>query len=157
MGVGKSTLGATLSARLGRRHRDSDADITRLFEAAGSAIAARHGVPYLHELEGGVLLGALADPEPLVISAAASVVERPAVREALTTTAFVIVLHAPADVLASRQQADLARSSHRRPVDLDQLEALIARREPLLAQVADLQIDGTNPTASIVDELLMPS
>ena len=52
MGVGKSTVADAVAAALGRRHRDSDDDLHRLFTQTGAQLAADHGVEELHRLEG---------------------------------------------------------------------------------------------------------
>lgn len=138
MGIGKSTVATALATALGRAHRDSDRDLQRLFGRSGAQLADDHGVPELHRLEAAVLLGALAGPEPVVVSAAASVVEDRHCRRALRRTAVVIVLDAPITVVAER----MASGSHRRPMPLAELDALAERRAPLFDQVADGRIDA---------------
>ncbi len=153
MGIGKTTLGVEVAARLFRRYRDSDADIVRLYGRPGGDIADEHGVAYLHEIERAVLLGALADPEPTVISAAASVVESPAVRRALHHRAYVIVLEAPIDLVLARQAADT--SGHRRSMGRAELLALSDRRGPLFSEVADLRLDARLDLMVLADEVPM--
>ncbi len=152
MGVGKSTLGSALAQRLQRRYRDSDTDIVRLYGTSGRELADLFGVAHLHEIERAVLLGALDDPEPLVVSAAASVVENAAVGTALAARAFVVVLDAPADVIVARQAAD--ESKHRRAMSEGELAALVERRAPMMAELADLTLDAQGEPSVLVDAVL---
>lgn len=153
MGVGKTTVGAGLAARLGRRLRDSDADLRASQHIRGRELAARDGVNALHRWEARHLLDALAAPEPAVIAAAASVVDDPRCRRALEAP-FVVWLRAPARTLAAR----MSPSDHRRPLaapggagdagqPLAALEGLEAERAPRFAAVADLEVDcaGVGP------------
>ena len=148
MGVGKTTIGAGLAARLGRPLRDSDRDLQAAQNIRGRELARRDGVEALHRWEAEHLLGALDDEEPAVVAAAASVVDDPACREALAD-AFVVWLQAPARILVSR----LSPADHRRPVvaggpgagadaALEAYETLEARRDPLFRQVADATVDA---------------
>ncbi len=150
MGVGKSTVADAVAAVLGRAHRDSDEDLQRLVARTGAELAADQGVAALHRLEAAVLLGALADAEPLVVSAAASVVDDVWCRRALVERAVVVVLTAPVEEIVRRA----ATGDHRRPIDLDELTDLAQRREPLFAAVADLTVDASPPPADVVDDVL---
>lgn len=149
MGVGKSTTAQAVAAALGRSHRDSDQDLQQLFGRSGRDIAKEHGVDELHRLETAVLLGALAATEPLVISAAAFVVEDEACQIALSRCARVVVLHAPPEALLARMPA----GDHRRTMSSIEVETLAERRAPLFAQVADLSIDATLATDVIAERI----
>ncbi|MEM7340853.1 MAG: shikimate kinase [Actinomycetota bacterium] len=150
MGVGKSTVAARLAAALGWPERDSDRDIERVFGVSGAVLAAEADVAQLHALEAAVLLGALAAPGPLVISAAASVVDNPWCRRAIPRRSRLVVLDAPVDVVLSRIPA----GRHRRSIDAEDLEALIDRRRPHLDDLADLTVDATATIDAVVSEVL---
>jgi shikimate kinase len=150
MGVGKSTVATAVSRALGRAVRDSDVDIETLFGRTGRAIAADEGVDELHRLESAVLLGALASDQPLVISAAAWVVEDVRCREALARRARVVVLKAPTDEVLRR----IAAGDHRRAMDRRELEALAVRRRPLFDLVADTTVDAVGPVEDVAAEIL---
>ena len=145
MGSGKTTVAEALSLRLGLPVRDSDADMWRLWDRTGADIAERHGVPALHEIERGLLLGALADPTATIIAAAASTVDDEWCRAAMRRRAFVVVLAAPAAVLIERMTA----GDHRRSVDPDDIAALADRRAGSFAAVADLELDARLPPAAL--------
>lgn len=146
MGAGKSTLAEALGERLGRPVRDSDRDIELVLRYTGSDLAHHHGVPRLHGVERGMLLGALASAEPTIITAAASTVDDKLCRAAMRRRAFVVVMHAPVEVLLERAAA----GAHRRPVDPDEFAALVSRRAEHFDEVADLTLDARLP----VDELV---
>ncbi len=152
MGSGKSTLGIELGRALGRPFRDSDGDIERLAGRTGREIAASDGVDALHDLEAAVLLGALADPAPLVIAAAGWVIEDPRCREALARRATVVVLDLSTERLVERlAEADV---DHRRPMSVGEIEAVAVHRRPLYEQVADRVVDATaSPEAMAADVL----
>ncbi len=146
MGAGKTTVAGALSERLGRPVRDSDDDISRLWGVTGADLANQHGVPRLHEIERGLLLGALAVETPTIITAAASTVDDALCRDAMRRRAFVGVLQAPVDVLVERAAA----GSHRRDIDVEEFAALARRRGDLFAEVSDLTVDSRRP----IDELV---
>ena len=147
MGVGKSTTANAVADRLGLDHRASDLDIERLTGQTGGQIAATQDLTILHRIESAVLLGALADPRRMVISAAASVIDDPISVDALRRRASVIVLEAPIDTLLARQ----AQGAHRRPMDHDQLAQLIERRGSAVREVAALVLDATSPVDQLAD------
>lgn len=150
MGVGKSTLADRLGVLLDRPVRDSDRDIEAAFGRSGAELAVEHGVPELHRLEAAMLLGALASPDPLVVSAAASVVEDPRCRDALHRCARTLVLTAPAETLVARA----ATSEHRRPVGAVEFEAQLDRRGPWFDELAIATIDATLAVDAVVDAAL---
>lgn len=133
MGSGKTTLATALSDSLGRELMDSDVSIEALTGRTGRQIAEEAGVDALHDLERRVLLDALASPFPVVVAAAASVIEDPAVRAILDET-FTVWVTADAGILARRS----GQGSHRRSVAPSED---LARRGPLFEQVADVVID----------------
>ncbi|MGI9595332.1 MAG: shikimate kinase [Acidimicrobiales bacterium] len=149
MGVGKSTVAEALAERLGRPVADSDRDIERLTGVTGRTYAEASGVPALHRLEAAVLLGALARPEPTVVSAAASTVEDPQVRQLLGRRATVVRLVADIELTIDRQRA----GGHRRPMDPEELIDLAARREPMFSAVEDLRVDANRRPVEIVADI----
>jgi shikimate kinase len=149
MGVGKSTTAAALAAALGWAHRDSDVDIAARGGGTGKELAAHHGVAHLHRVEAAVLLDALRSPDPTVISAAGSVVENLACRQALRAAA-VFVLEVPTEELMAR----MASSGHRRPMSREEIDEVAIRRAPLVAEVATASIDAAAPTDQVVEAIL---
>jgi shikimate kinase len=152
MGAGKSTLAAALSDRVGVPWRDSDRDIETLTGRSGRELSADAaiGVDGLHQLEEGVLIGALAANDRTIVSAAGWVVESPLCRSIMRHRSTVVWLQAPAAVLVERMQS----SAHRRPVSITDVEALVAHREPLFQSVAHHILDATTPVQSLVTQVL---
>jgi shikimate kinase len=110
MGSGKTSVGRALADALGRPFSDSDAWIERERGATVRTLADEIGVEAMHELESRHLLEALAAPGPDVIAAAASTIDDPACRSALTAPGVeVIWLKADPEVLADRFE----RKQHR--------------------------------------------
>jgi shikimate kinase len=142
MGVGKSTIGREVAARLDRPLRDSDDDLVAVRGISGGELAANEGVDTLHRWEADHLLAALADDEPAVIAAAASVVDDPRVRTALDDP-FVVWLRAPTELLVARVLA----SDHRRDLGPDPattIARMAEARADRYAEVADLAVDAAD-------------
>ena len=103
MGVGKTTIGRSLAAAVGYRFVDNDAGIEAEYDATAAELAESMGVKELHRMEAAQLANALEffGSEPVVIAAAASVVDDEHSRGRLANVATVW-LHAPASYLAER-------------------------------------------------------
>jgi shikimate kinase len=150
MGVGKSTAGRAVAAKLHRAYRDSDSDITTLTGRTGRETVSTDGVAALHSLEAQVLIEALESAEPLVVSAAASTIEDSTCRRLMAEQAFVVVLTADLETLQQRS----GEGAHRRNIPPDQLRALLERRGRLFAQVADTVISAENPADEVTDDII---
>jgi shikimate kinase len=150
MGAGKTTVGDLLAARLDRPHRDSDRDIERITQRTGREIAATDGVDELHRLEEEVLLNALESTEPCIVSAAGWVIESPRCRAAIQRTAIAVWLRLSPEDLRTRMD----QGSHRRDLPDEELTELIARRDPMLRDLADIVVDAGGTPTEIVDELI---
>jgi shikimate kinase len=148
MGVGKTTTGRLLAERLGRTWRDSDVDIEAGTGLTVRELRDRDGVDAMHAREAAQLLDALDDPDPNVVSAAASVVDVPACRQAMARADVGVVwLRARPDILATRFDS----GDDHRPAYGASPEAFLAeqaaRREPLLPAVGAriVDVDGLDP------------
>jgi shikimate kinase len=142
MGAGKSAVGRRLARRLDWPWHDSDRDIETATGLTVRALSERDGVDAMHALESQQLLDALEEPVPSVISAAASTVEDPACRAALTAPDVVVIwLRASPRVLARR----FVSADQHRPEFGASPEAFLAeqaaKREPLLASLDPIVID----------------
>jgi shikimate kinase len=142
MGAGKSTVGRALATRLGWAWRDSDLDIEAATGRTVRELRDAEGVDAMHAREAAQLIDALATPEPNVVSAAASTVEVPACRAAMTRPDVAVVwLRAAPALLAERFAAD----DDHRPAYGASPEAFLAdqaaAREPLLGELATVVVD----------------
>ena len=140
MGAGKSAVGRQLARLLHLDFVDSDEEIE-----------ARTGVdiPFIFEKEGEAgfrkreakVIDDLTQRDRIVLATGGGVIMDPANRNHLGARGFVIYLHTSVD-----QQLARTRKGRERPL-LEQddprmvLEALMAAREPLYREIADLTVD----------------
>lgn len=157
MGAGKTTVGRRLADRLDWTWHDSDRDIEAATGLTVRELRARDGVDAMHAREHAQLLDALAVPGPSVVSAAASVIDDPACRAALTAPhVLVIWLHAPPEVLAARFDSGPHRPAYGdSPGDF--LADQAARREPIaLALGANIiDVGGLTPDEVVTRAMAM--
>ena len=140
MGVGKTTVGAIVAERLGWPFVDSDRVIERLYRRTGSDIAGSVGVARLHRIEAEVLADALDFAPPSVIAAAASVVDDDALLDRMAApSVLVVLLTCESATLRTRAQA----GRHRRHIEPDEADRLVARRSASLEPIAAAVVDVT--------------
>lgn len=152
MASGKSTVGALLAERLGRSFIDSD-DQLKTRGASAPTIFDTLGREALHAAEAQVLLHALEERAPVVIAAAASVVDSDHARAALAAASTNVYLQAADDLLVQRVKSGAAR-----PVGDDveaDLATLSGTRQGRFEEIADVIVDVADKTpAEIVDEIV---
>jgi shikimate kinase len=154
MGVGKSSIGRRLSARLSVPFVDADIEIEK---AAGMSIAdifARHGEADFRSGEARVI-ARLLDGGPQVLATGGGAVMNADTRAAIKAKGISIWLRAELDVLMRR----INKRKHERPLlqtaDTEAtLRNLLAAREPVYAQ-ADLTVHSREvPHDAIVSEIV---
>src|SRR6516162_6254529 len=154
MGVGKSSIGRRLAARLGVAFVDADTEIER---AAGMSIAdifARHGEAYFRSGEARVI-ARLLDSGPQVLASGGGAVMNADTRAAIKAKGVSIWLKAEIDVLLRR----VAKRKAERPMlhtddPSETLRQLLIAREPVYAQ-ADLTVQShEGPHDAIVTEMM---
>jgi shikimate kinase len=154
MGVGKSSIGRRLAARLGVPFVDADAEIEK---AAGMSIAdifAQHGEAYFRSGEARVI-ARLLDSGPQVLASGGGAVMNADTRAAIKTKGVSIWLKAEIDVLLRR----VAKRKSERPMlhtddPSETLRQLLIAREPVYAQ-ADLTVQShEGPHDAIVAEIM---
>src|SRR5579872_1887561 len=141
MGVGKSSIGRRLAARLGVPFVDADAEIEK---AAGMSIAdifAQHGEAYFRSGEARVI-ARLLDSGPQVLASGGGAVMNADTRAAIKAKGVSIWLKAEIDVLLRR----VAKRKSERPMlqtddPSETLRQLLIAREPVYAQ-ADLTVQS---------------
>jgi shikimate kinase len=155
MGVGKSSIGRRLGARLGIPFVDADTEIERA--AGGMSIAdifARHGEAAFRSLEARVIARLLA-AGPQVLATGGGAVMDEATRALIKQRGVSVWLSAELDLLLRRVSK---RKSDRPMLQTDDpavtLRELLAVREPVYAQ-ADITVQSREvPHDAIVTEII---
>ena len=154
MGVGKSSIGRRLAARLGVPFVDADSEIEKAACMSIADIFARNGEAYFRSGEARVI-GRLLDGGPQVLATGGGAVMNADTRAAIKAKGVSIWLSAELDVLMRRinkrkddrpmlQTADPAAT----------LRELLVAREPVYAQ-ADLTVQSREvPHDAIVAEIM---
>ncbi len=154
MGVGKSSIGRRLGARLGIPFVDADAEIEA---AAGMSIAdifARHGEADFRSGEARVI-ARLLENGPQVLATGGGAVMNADTRALIKTKGVSIWLNAEFDVLMRR----ISKRKHDRPMlqtadPAATLRELLAVRQPVYAQ-ADITVQSREvPHEAIVTEMM---
>ncbi len=154
MGVGKSSIGRRLGARLGIPFVDADTEIEA---AAGMSIAdifARHGETAFRSGEARVI-ARLLDGGPKVLATGGGAVMNPDTRAGIKAKGVSIWLSADFDVLMRR----ISKRKNDRPMlqtadPAATLRALLAERAPVYAE-ADLTVQSREvPHEAIVTEMM---
>ncbi|HEX4409526.1 MAG TPA: shikimate kinase [Xanthobacteraceae bacterium] len=154
MGVGKSSIGRRVAARLGVPFVDADLEIEK---AAGMSIAdifTRHGEDSFRNGEARVI-ARLLDGGPQVLATGGGAVMNADTRAAIKAKGVSIWLKADADVLMRR----ISKRKHERPMlhtadPAATLRELLAQRESAYAE-ADLTVQSREaPHEAIVTEII---
>jgi shikimate kinase len=154
MGVGKSSIGRRLGARLGIPFVDADAEIEK---AAGMSIAdifARHGEAAFRSGEARVI-ARLLNGGPQVLATGGGAVMDAATRALIKERGVSIWLSAELDVLMRRiSKRKVERPMLRTDDPAATLRELLATREPIYAQ-ADITVQSRDvPHDAIVTEMI---
>jgi len=155
MGVGKSSIGRRLGARLGIPFVDADAEIET---AAGMSIAdifARHGEAAFRSGEARVI-ARLLNNGPQVLATGGGAVMNPATRTLIQQKGVSVWLSAEFELLLRRISKRKAERPMLQTADpAATLRALLAEREPIYAQ-ADLTVESRDvPHDAVVGEIIV--
>ncbi len=156
MGAGKTTLGAQVAERLGRRFLDVDRELERTSGLSVPELFEQRGEAEFRALESEATVSALRNERPAVLALGGGAVETDEIRQALRRHALTV--HVAVD--AADAWARVADSD--RPLARDEASflALHARRQPLYAEAADAivrDVDGIVLAAAgiLVDDGLL--
>ncbi len=154
MGVGKSSIGRRLAARLAMPFVDADAEIEKAAGMSIPDIFARHGEPDFRSGEARVI-ARLLDAGPQVLATGGGAFMNEATRDAIKTKGVSIWLSAEFDVLVRR----VAKRKNDRPMlqtddPAETLRQLLKVREPVYA-LADIAVQSRDTAHdSIVAEIV---
>jgi shikimate kinase len=140
MGAGKSTIGRQLSKQLGLPFHDSDHEIE---------VRTGVDIPLIFELEGEagfrkrecIVIDELTRQPGIVLATGGGAILDPANREHLSSRGKVIYLHASVSQQLKRTRMDRNRPLLQTDNPRARLEELMATRDPLYREIADLVID----------------
>ena len=146
MGAGKTTVGRLLARSLKMDFLDSDTEIERRTGA---------DIPWIFDVEGEEgfrdreqqAIDELTLRDRTVLATGGGVVLREANRQALAARGFVVYLHAPLEEQLRRTGGDRRRPLLASGDPRETLRSLMAVRDPLYREIADLVVesDGGSP------------
>lgn len=145
-GSGKSSVGRAVAKRLQRPWIDLDDEIESQSGRTIQAIFAADGEDGFRDLEQAVL-EAVSKRPPAVISLGGGAVLRDANRQRIRASGISVWLQADADTVLQRLHRDASTSRRRPPLTglppRQEIQTLLAKREPLYAEVAQYRVDTT--------------
>jgi shikimate kinase len=144
MGVGKTTVGHALAARLGWPYLDNDELLARAVGKDTRRVQQEDGQAALRRAESLALTEALTVAAPVIAGVAGGVVTDATDRDRLRRGGFVVWLRADLDTLIARVR-DTDRPWLGEAPEVAMRE-LYAGRAPLYAEVASLIVDVTGST-----------
>ena len=151
---GKSTLGRELSRRLGWPLLDIDRGVeVRFPEETLTEVWLRIGDPRFREIEAEVV-EEMCSGDECVVSFGAGTLGRPENRRHACRDALVVYLEMSAEGLWERMQADPMNASTRPNLaggGFQEVVEMLARRDPVYRECADLLVDASLPTERLAD------
>ncbi|WP_455230051.1 shikimate kinase AroK [Geopseudomonas aromaticivorans] len=154
MGAGKSTIGRLLAKELHLPFKDSDKEIE---------VRTGADIPWIFDVEGEqgfrereqAVLGDLCQEDGLVLATGGGAVLRQANREAMRAGGRVIYLHTSVEQQLERTARDRNRPLLRTANPEQVLRDLMATRDPLYREIADVIIEtDQRPPRMVVQEVL---
>lgn len=153
MGVGKTTIGRQLARSLHREFIDCDREIEHRTGVRIALIFEIEGEAGFRERE-SQMLDQLTRRQHIVLATGGGAVIRPENRRMLSERGVVVYLRAPLALLVERTARDRQRPLLQNTDPRSKLAALLAEREPLYREIADLIVNtGHRTVRHIVNEI----
>ncbi|MEM8799652.1 MAG: shikimate kinase [Pseudomonadota bacterium] len=153
MGVGKTTVGRRLAARLGLRFCDADHEIEKAAGCCISDIFECYGETAFRDGERRVI-ARLLDEKPQVLATGGGAFINNTTREAILSKAFSVWLNADIDVLVERTSRRDTRPLLHSGDPHKILSELAAKRNPIYAE-ADISVrTGHEPHECVVNDII---
>lgn len=148
-GVGKSTVGQMVAARLGWAFFDTDDEIERAAGRRIFQIFDQDGEPGFRRWEAQAVAKAVEEDDRVIAVGGGAVVD-PANRRALKSGGLVVLLEGAVETLLERLRADVADEPRPMLESADprgRMAALKKARKPIYLEMADLVVstDGLSP------------
>lgn len=140
MGTGKTTIGAQLARHLGYAFVDADQEIERRTGASVALIFDVEGEAGFREREKRII-DELTQRSEVVLATGGGAVLAAENRECLASRGLVVYLRTSVETLIKRMRFDTSRPLLQTPDPERTLREIIAIREPLYMEIADLVID----------------
>ena len=144
-GTGKTTVGPVLATRLGWAFADCDDVVENYAGRAVAEIFRAEGEAGFRDRESAAV-NELCGKDRLVIATGGGAVLRESNRKAMKRDGFVVWLTAPAEVIHRRLTEDPATAARRPALTIggfDEIVSLLAVREPMYREVADLVLESS--------------
>lgn len=154
MGAGKTTIGRLLAKTLGVAFFDSDKEIEQRTGVSIPMIFEYEGESGFRKRESDVL-ATLTQTCPIVLATGGGAILRPANRDYLGERGFVVYLQCPVEKQMERTHKDTNRPLLKTENPRARLEELLAERDPLYRDLADVIVDtGHYSSRSAVRQIL---
>jgi len=155
MGVGKTSVGAAVATRSGRRHVDLDRAVTQLAGRSIGVIFHEGGEAAFRAYELEALAIQLAAQDPVVISTGGGVLINESNRGVLASSATVVWLRATPETLAERVGDPSGRPLLADGEPLEVLRRLADERGPAYEMAADVVLDTDGLTVDEVGDMVI--
>ena len=143
MGAGKSTIGRQLARELDKDFRDSDSEIEKRTGVSIDVIFDIEGEQGFRRREIGILKE-LVEERGIVLATGGGAVMAVENQQLLKDNGWIIYLQASAEHLAGRVRLDRRRPLLQSGDKLEKIGDLLAQREPIYQQLADLVVETSN-------------
>lgn len=154
MGVGKSTVGPALAARLQRGFVDSDALVEAMTGMSVREVFAQHGEPTFRALERRALADITETPDPIVAACGGGVVIDSENRRRMRGAGVVVLLTGSTETVLARLGDDAERPLLQ-PDPHTALERIAETRQPAYEAAAHLTVATDNCTVEeVVDRII---